>query len=48
LPSGLFTADVFGTGMTQNLKQRAYNHNRHREEGKSKDGNNHEGRNPEQ
>jgi hypothetical protein len=50
LAADILAADVFATGITQNLKQRAYNHNRHREEDKVKDGNHHEGRdeNPEQ
>jgi len=30
LATGVFAAAVFATGMTQNLKQRAYNHNSHR------------------
>jgi hypothetical protein len=32
----VLATDVFATGMTQNLKQRAYNHNRQREEGRGK------------
>jgi predicted GIY-YIG superfamily endonuclease len=40
LPEGAFTAALFATGMTQNLKQRAYNHNRHRGQ-KKKDGYHH-------
>jgi hypothetical protein len=30
LAAVILAADVFATGMTQNLKQRAYNHNSHR------------------
>jgi hypothetical protein len=40
----VFAAGLFATGMTQNLKQRAYNHNRHTEEGISKHGNHYESR----
>jgi hypothetical protein len=43
LAAAVFAVDVFATGITQNLKQRAYNHNRHKEESKSKDGNHHKG-----
>jgi hypothetical protein len=47
--AAVFATVVFATGMTQNLKQRAYNHNSQKEEGREINGN-HKGRdeNPEQ